>query len=852
VKINKLSQIILVSTTLLLLGTPQSVTSQQAYFIDGYHGGVYGHYPDLYTKFVVDQMQKNPDWKINLEIEPETWDVVRIHDPKSYNVFRDIVADQSDAGRIEYVNPAYAQSYFYNTSGESMIRQFTLGMDKLHEHFPSMTFTTYSAEEPCFSSALPTVLTSLGFKYASTKNPNTCWGGYVSAYGKELVNWIGPDGTPILTSPRHACEELEQNSTWQTKSWGLSNDYVQACLKSGIKHPVGMCFQDAGWEHGPWLKTVKDHYNPAKYVIWKDYFANISDGKTSDDWHFTQEDVKAGLVWGAQVLQRLAQNVRVSENKLLVAEKMASLSYIYSGLSWPADDLKEGWRDLLLSQHHDCWIVPYNGKKGDTWADKVAAWTSITNRYCDAISDKTMKLTAHSTVTGNYTIRVFNTLSTSDKAFAEVSVPGNLNIAKTILVNEANQPVSFQLSSDGTKLIFIAQAPSVGYTTYRLISGNSKVVSGTKVTQLKNGNYQLESNLYKMIVDPSKGGAIKSLVAKTLNNKEYVDSKNEMSFNDIRGHFINKDRFCSASENKATVRIVENGPVRVSIEVSGIIEEQPFKQVITLTQDVPAIGFELTIDWKTKPSIGKFISEKFKAEDPIKSFYNDKYKLQVVFPSMIKSGKLYKNAPFDVCESKLEDTFYDSWKDIKHNVIVNWVDVTDQNEKFGMAMLSDHTTSYVYGKDYPLGLTLQFTGQALWGRNYTVEGPTHVRYALMPHAGKWDKGTVSEVSSRWNEPLLAIGGYEKAVSTNRSLISLKNSGYEVVTVYVKGSDMYIRLFNASGDETPNEVTIGCKSDKIELVELNDKIITTFGQTEKLTLKMPRFGIRTLKLINARL
>lgn len=65
----------------------------QGYFVDGYHGGVYGHYPKGYTRFMVNQLQKHPDWKINLEIEPETWDRERTEDPLYYNYFADMIAD---------------------------------------------------------------------------------------------------------------------------------------------------------------------------------------------------------------------------------------------------------------------------------------------------------------------------------------------------------------------------------------------------------------------------------------------------------------------------------------------------------------------------------------------------------------------------------------------------------------------------------------------------------------------------------------------------------------------------------------------------------------------------------------
>lgn len=61
-----------------------------------------------------------------------------------------------------------------------------------------MTFTTYSVEEPCFTSCLPQILKLFGFKYAVLKCPNTCWGGYTNAYGGELINWVGRMELPFL------------------------------------------------------------------------------------------------------------------------------------------------------------------------------------------------------------------------------------------------------------------------------------------------------------------------------------------------------------------------------------------------------------------------------------------------------------------------------------------------------------------------------------------------------------------------------------------------------------------------------------------------------------------------------
>jgi alpha-mannosidase len=79
---------------------------------------VYGHYPAYVTQFLADQLDRHPDWRINLEIEPETWDVVQTNTPDAYDALKKLFVDQSADGQIEYVDPQYGQSYLWNILGE--------------------------------------------------------------------------------------------------------------------------------------------------------------------------------------------------------------------------------------------------------------------------------------------------------------------------------------------------------------------------------------------------------------------------------------------------------------------------------------------------------------------------------------------------------------------------------------------------------------------------------------------------------------------------------------------------------------------------------------------------------------
>ncbi|WP_286845021.1 glycoside hydrolase family 38 C-terminal domain-containing protein, partial [Proteiniphilum sp. UBA5346] len=121
-----------------------------------------------------------------------------------------------------------------------------------------------------------------------------------------------------------------------------------------------------------------------------------------------------------------------------------------------------------------------------------------------------------------------------------------------------------------------------------------------------------------------------------------------------------------------------------------------YYQWITFYKNNPRIDFTLHIDWDGQPRIGAYDQDdNYEATDRNKAFYNDDYKLHVRFPFNGIDRKIYKNAPFDVTESQLDNTLYSSWDSIKHNVILNWVDIIGQEQDYGVALFSDHTTSYL-------------------------------------------------------------------------------------------------------------------------------------------------------------
>jgi len=789
---------------------------------------------------MVDMLNKHPFWKINLEIEPETWDRASKVDPKAFAEFTALMKGQSADGRIEYVSPAYGQPYMYNIEGESIIRQLGYGMQKLRGYFPGIKFSSYSSEEPCFTNALPGILRSYGFKYASLKNPNTCFGGYTRAHGGELVNWIGPDGSSVIASPRYAIEELEPKSTWQTIAWNNSPKYINAARKYGMANPIGMTLQDAGWKGGPFIGRADSAGQKNAYTTWRNYFETVVPRDKRTDWKVSQEDILVSLVWGSQVTQKIAQRVRAAENNILRAEKIAVINKLTKGTAWPSASVDSAWRTLLLSQHHDCWIVPYNGSKGDTWADKVIIWTGNTNHIADDITNGSSKFDGNS-------VTVLNTQGKGRTGLVTVAIPSGLQSKGVIVKDAAGKVVASQMVKDS--LLINASVPAFGYQTYSLAEGGAKV-SKTIGRKLNDGKIQLETDQYKLIIDSKKGGSITSLILKKY-SKEMVDKADRNGFNTLRGNFYNDGGLKKSVDEAAHVDVIENGALRSVVQVKGNIAGAAFTQTITLSQGTPVIDMQINIDWKKNVGVGEDVDRKnYKWTDYKKPFYNDSNKLVTVFPLNLAGQKVYKNAPFEVTESKLKNTFFNSWDSIKNNIILNWVDVTDARGDYGMALFTDHTTSYTHGENFPLGLVTQYSGMGLWGRDYFTDGPTTIRYAIMPHKGTWDKAGLWSVSAGWDEPLKAV--VDNTVADTRSLIDAGNTGLVLSSATARAGYVDIRFFNAEGTSGAKIVIAKFKFKTASLVELDGRVVKQLqpskatGDNKQLSFEVPKMGFRTVR------
>lgn len=778
----------------MLLAFALQLKGQQSYFADGYHGGVFGHYPiGWYTDFMVNQLEAHPEWRINLELEPETWDSVRLHTPDAYERFRGVATGR----QVEVVNPAFAQPYLYNISGESIIRQFQAGMEKWHRHFPDVTFLSYSSEEPCFTSCLPTILSQLGFRYVVLKCPDTCWGGYMAPMGGEFISLTGPDGTALPCVPRYDCEALQDKSVWQTTAWKNSREYLTACTRAGIVHPVGMCLQDAGWKGGPWLKAQRG--SNSEYVLWRDYFARFLPKDSLPSVSFHQENVRPALMWGSQVLQRIAQAVRKAENSLEQTERLCALAAL-AGAHISSDRMEEAWRTLMLSQHHDSWIVPYNRLRGHrTWADFIIGeWIPRSLHIADSL--RTQALLAMAPATANagngQAVCVINTTGHPRREWLTVGLP------------------------EGGTCSLLAEVPAFGYVVLPLAKADKEVAPSAQ----KGGICVMENDRLRLELDLKKGGTIRSLRTKGDDAAEYAASDASFAFGELRGYFGKKGCFCSSTEEKASAEWLTRSEAQQTLLLKGKVAGVPFRKTITLRRGSSLVDVTLRLDWHHNQPVGEPEQKDWPMQR--RGFYDTRYMLNLLLPTTLNNPQLAKDAPFDVCKSQQQETFFNRWDSIRHNVVLHWIDVASTADGRGLALFTDHTTSYSFGSDFPLALTLQYSGPGLWGRNYPIDGPSEIHYALMPHQGTWDEAHIPQSAQEWQEPLLTIPASGQAGTASHSFIAC-SEGLQLSAAAVKGDVLTLRLFcDGSRGGDSQSVTFEGEAKEIEEVDLSGKVVRT--------------------------
>jgi alpha-mannosidase len=476
------------------------------------------------------------------------------------------------------------------------------------------------------------------------------------------------------------------------------------------------------------------------------------------------------------------------KNEILAesAEEASVAAAWMGGLPYPQQRLNEAWTLVMSGQFHDL-AAGTSTPRAYEYAqnDDVIAL----NQFADVLTSATEAVaSALNTQAVGIPVIVYNSLNIprEDIVEAEVHFPGGRPNAVQVIGPDGRQ-VPAQI--EGGKVLFVAKAPSVGYAVYD-IRGEAEPQSSTglKVTQssLENARYRVALNA---------DGDVGSIFDKLL-KKELLSAPVRLAIlNDAPKQWpawnMDFDQEQAAPRayvsGPARVRIVENGPARVAIEVSRETEGSRFAQTVRLAAGDAAnrVEFSDVVDWRTLSA-----------------------NLKAVFPLSATNSMATYNWEIGTVQ---RPTAFDRQFEVASH---HWIDLTDKSGAYGATILTDVKNGSDKRTDNTIRLTLLRTPGAPMpgpGGNYPDQlnqdwGRHEILFGITSHAGDWRQGQTDWQGYRLSAPLVAFTTTRHAGPLGRgfSLVSIDNPHIRILALKKSelSDEIILRMVELDGQTEP--------------------------------------------------
>ena len=442
------------------------------------------------------------------------------------------------------------------------------------------------------------------------------------------------------------------------------------------------------------------------------------------------------------------------------AEKSSIAAEWLGARPYPLERLNNAWTLVMGGQFHDLAAGTATPKAYEfAWNDDVIAM----NQFAGVLSNATQVVAAGlNTEAKGIPIVVFNPLNIDreDVVEAYVKFPGGMPNSVRV-TGPDGKDVSAQISHG--KVIFVAHAPSVGYAVYDLRpeTGASNQRSSLKVSRdsIENSYYRLTLNSdgdIAGIFDKSLGRELLSMPARLAIS--YDNPQQWPAWN------MDWDQEQAAPRDyvhgPANIRIEENGPARVAIEVSRETAGSHFVQTIRLAAGNAGKRIEIAnaIDWNTKES-----------------------NLKATFPLTASNEMATYN--WDIGTIQRPTAQPKKFEVPSHQ----WIDLTDASREFGATILTDCKNGSDKPNDHTIRLTLIRTPGTRGG--YPDQGTQDIGhhefiYGIAGHGNGWRESQTDWQGQELNDPLVAFqtSPHPGALGREISLVKVNNPRIRILAL----------------------------------------------------------------------
>ena len=800
-------------------------------------------YPTTINEYIKNTMEDNfklfekyPDYRFNFT-GSRRYNMMKEYYPESYKKVKDYISQ----GKWFVSGSSVDEGEVNISSSESVLRQVLYGNLFFKREFNKESMDYMLPDCFGFVATMPSIWSHAGLLGFSTQK--LTWRS-TNGVPFNVGLWEGPDGKSLIAALNatdytgRIVNRLDRDSTWNARlqddinKYGISFDYryygvgdVGGAPRDGdVKNVVGSLPQaDSKFKVE---LTSSDQ-------IYKDITPEIRAKLPTYSGDLLLIEHSAGSMTSESYMKRAN---RKNEALAKSSEQVAVLADWLGSAAYPYEKLNKSWDLVLGSQFHD--ILPGTAipKAYDfAWNDEFIAMNGFSEVIKNSISAISAKM---NTMGDGRAVLVYNPVAiaredvvTADLVYSKI--PVNIKVTD----KDGKLIPSQIISSKGNRLtvIFLAKLPSAGISEFNI----SETTDKPSASELKVADKYLENSFFKVKID--ENGDIASIWDKkaareVLSKPASLQFQHEaptqwpswnMDWNDRKNppiDFMNKE---------VSVKIVEQGPVRVALEVTKKGRNSEISQIISLAAGDAGKVIEVKnkIDWQSK-----------------------EVSLKAAFPTTVVN----EFATYSLNTAAIKRT---TNNEVKFEVPGRqWIDITDRPNNYGVSILEDCK----YGSDKPdnstLRLTLMYTPKA---KSFVYQGTQDwgihdIEYRIYAHIGDWAYAKTPWEGSFLNNPLIAfeVPKHEGSLGKEVSMLKISTSQVDVMAFKkAEENGYYIIRVNELYGKDANSVSITLPGKIVDAYEVNGqekKIGNADFSGGNLNCIMTKFLIRSfaVKLENA--
>lgn len=721
-------------------------------------------------------MREYPEWKFSQSQAIIYREMKELY-PDVYAGIKRRVKD----GRWEPLGGMFLEPDCNTISGESLVRQFLFGQRFFEQEFGERCRVGWLPDVFGLPASMPQIMKGCGIDYFYTAK--LVWND-TNEWNTHLFWWESPDGSRILTHtpPLHfigTCEAphiMKAAQMLEPKSEVQKGLYTYGWGDGGGGVEQRMIFVADRYRAMPGVPALK-HQSALEYF--EEQNKQVRD--TLPEWKSELYlETHRGTYTTAALLKKYN---RQSERRLRELEIWSCVSTLRGG-TYDQESLNQIWELVLINQFHD--ILPGSHiTKGFT--DAVEDYARAF-QLMDQVKSQVGRSLASGTRRKDGPVEVCNSLLWDRPATLLLETEG----AEGACLSDGTALPAQVVEKDGARalLVQMPDVPSCGARMVKLSAANAAPVS----EELSVSKTLLENRFLRVKLDAN--GEIKSLYDKT-EEREYIEEgqtgNRYQLFEDKPGKYdawdiarvYEKRRWDVTKAD--SIEILENGPVRVVVEVCKHFSKSRIRQRYLLEAGARWLDAEVWIDW-----------------------HEDFRLLKLAFPLNVHADKASYHVPYGTIERAARNP--DRWDEAKFEAAAQmWADLSEKTH--GLSLINDCKYGYDI-RENVMRLTL------LKAPKYpNPESDRHEHsfsFRLYPHPQGWREAGTWALAQSFNTPVTLLPAKVDAEAM-ASMLAWEGSSLLQLEAWKQAEDspdFVIRLREVYGQPAKGRLLTGFRMDKV--------------------------------------